>query len=88
MSRHGPRSKRLLLGPGHIPPRKTGCPLKLLLVPVLLPLALLLALARHRAPDQPARPDPRPDRLGAHTEQPHPFRDDLKPARPRTGAPR
>lgn len=37
MSRHGPRSKRLLLGPGHRAPR-SGCPLKLLIV-----LALALA---------------------------------------------
>lgn len=46
MSRHGPRSKRLLLGPGHRPPRKISCPIKLL----LLPLAIFAALWRHRHP--------------------------------------
>lgn len=42
-------------GTGGIPPRKTGCPLKLLLL-ALLPLLVLAGLLRHRAPEPAGEP--------------------------------
>jgi hypothetical protein len=60
---------------GGKPPR--GCLRRLLLLPLLIPLAL----ARHRATDQRDRADSHPDRLGAH----HPTRPPFAGA---TGRPR
>lgn len=72
----GPRSKRLLLGKGHARKKSSGCPLTALILFPLLPLLLIVGLAmaaagRHRAPEQPARPDEHPDRLGAHEKSAH-----------------
>lgn len=44
----GPRSKRLLLGPGHRPPPRSGCPLKLLAALALSPYLIVRALIGDR----------------------------------------